>query len=79
MRWGKFMRTLWPFAHGLTGEDASCALRAAEARAKQAKIDKENAIVLRARMQEASDAVRKHNEANRYDDFLKRVVQGRES
>lgn len=73
--WRKWMRAFRPFGRQQC-RDSSAALVAAGESHRQAVTDLGEAIRLRVQSEEAASAVRAHNTANRYDDFLRRVVHG---
>lgn len=73
------MRALWPFGRqDIDPGAATLANRAADESRMRAYVDQQDAVRLRESAEQAAAAVRAHNTANRYDDFLRRVVQGRE-
>jgi hypothetical protein len=78
MSWGQKLRTMWPFGTQTSSEEAIKALRDAQVSASRAASDRAHAARLRGQTEEAVEQVRQHNTANRYDEFLRRVVQGRE-
>lgn len=78
MGWWAKMRELWPFGTVAGGGEASAAVQQAEQSRREAALDRERAVQLRQQVDAATDAVRAHNAANRYDDFLRRVIQDRE-
>lgn len=70
--------SLWPFGTRCSSVDATAAVAAAERSQVRAYGDKAHAAEVRAIAEALADRVRAHNAANRYDDFLRRVVQGRD-
>jgi hypothetical protein len=75
MRWRNWMRAIWPFSQTDSHEAQEALSRAVES-GRRAKEDHKLALKMRAQNEEAAEAVRAHNAANRYDEFLRRVVQG---
>lgn len=74
------MRSLWTLGkhNGVDLNEAKKANEAADESRVRGKVDHELAVRLRESADQAAADVRAHNSANRYDDFLRRVVQGRE-
>ncbi len=73
---GRWFRMLWPRKRRPSTGAADAHARAEESLAK-AQRDRLNARRLRAVAEEAEDAVRSHNTANRYADWLEdRITRG---
>jgi hypothetical protein len=70
-------RRLWPFGHQRPSPEATAAVESAERSKAQAHNDRVRAAAVRALADQLAAEVKAHNTANRYDDFLRRVVQGR--
>lgn len=71
------MRALWPFDREPLGGGAAAVREAGKSR-EVADADRLKAADLRRRAEEAAKIVREHNAANKYDDWLRKVMQGNE-
>lgn len=79
MGMGRWMRALWPFGNrDIDPNAAREAVRSSDKRRIDSLVQREMAGRLLESAEQAAADVRAHNTANRYDDFLRRVVQGRE-
>ncbi len=73
MGWTARMRALFAPRRG---REASAALAAADRSHEQAVGQRDAMTRLRVEAEHVTAEVRAHNEANRYDDFLTRVIRG---
>lgn len=80
MKWRRMVRAMWPFGRPTVPRDDSArqAMLAADASQLRAAADQERARRLRADSEQVADKLAAHNTANRYDDWIRKVVQGRE-
>lgn len=78
MGWWRKLRTMWPFGVRQPSTEAVAAVKAAELSQKRALGDRAKAAVTLAEAQKWAAEVKAHNVANRYDDMLQRLVQGRD-
>jgi hypothetical protein len=76
MSWRRRLRALWPFGAPDTRHEADAALEAAEQSLRRAVEDRRTASAVRAEAEVWEQQIRDHNSANRYDDFLLRVMRG---
>lgn len=67
----------WPFHPQHVDSGAAQAVQAAEQSAQRARRDREAAAATRAESEQVADQMRKHNVANRYDDWLAQILRGR--
>lgn len=76
MSWRQRLRALWPYESRNTRREADDALKAAELSLRRAVEDRRQASAVRAEAEVWERQIRDHNTANRYDDFLLRVMRG---
>lgn len=76
MRWWQKMRAL--FSRARPGTAATAAVAAANESHRKAVDQRDKMALLRAEADEVTAAIKAHNAANRYDDFLARVIRGEE-
>lgn len=79
MGWRQKMRAWWPFGAHNSSPEATLAVRAAEQSRQKAFQDRAQAAEVRVEAEQATEVIRAHNAANRYDDFLRRVVAQRDT
>ena len=70
------MRNLWPFGPHPSTALAADAIRAAERSQVRASHDRADAAATRAVAEELEAQMRRHNTANRFDEFLQRTMRG---
>lgn len=70
------MRELWTFGKRHGSEQAAAAVIAAQRSHQTAVSDREAMASVRVEAEQLAEQVRAHNSANRYDDFLRRVMRG---
>lgn len=79
MSWRQWMRErLFPWTRRGVDPRAASALRDAEQSHLRSTHDLDYARTLRQESEGVAAHLRRHNTANRYDDFLRKVVQGRD-
>jgi hypothetical protein len=78
MTWGQRVRALWPFGKNTIGPDAADARDRADLSQLRAQADLIQVVRLRAESDHVARELLAHNVANQYDDFLRKVVQGRD-
>ncbi len=71
------MRALWPFGQHETSAESTQAIAAARQSHERAVQDRCKAAATRAEADMWAAQVRDHNAANRYDTWLRDVMQGR--
>ena len=70
------MRALWPFNSREPLGGGAAAIKDAGKSREVADADRAMAAELRRRAEEAARLVHEHNTANRYDDWLRKVMHG---
>ncbi len=71
------MRALWPFGRHETAAESTAAFKAAQRSHDRAVQDRCEAAATRAEAELWASQVRDHNSANRYDIWLRQVMQGK--
>ncbi len=75
--WRKLMRALWPFGRHEISAESTQAMLAASRSHERAINDRCEASAQRAEADIWAAQVRDHNAANRYDIWLRQVMQGK--
>lgn len=78
MKWRRTLQNLWPFGVRPSTGQATDAIRAAEQSQVQAFHDRAQAAATRAVAEELEAQIHRHNVANHFDDWLQKVIQGRD-
>lgn len=76
MSWRQRLRALWPFGRPDGMGAANAAVEAATRSHERAVEDHRRASATRAEADAWASRVRDHNSANRYDDWLRQIIQG---